>query len=122
MFACFSWTAIFASSMNIVMNSSSSAMFGRMRLIARSRSKPSTPKAFALKTSAMPPTLMRSSRRYLPKGMGFFSAAMRPSFSAPSEPKPRRKPIYLSGQARDKVKWIMGGCRELDARSIIAFF
>ena len=34
MFAWFSWTAIFASSMNIVMNSSSSAMFGRMRLTA----------------------------------------------------------------------------------------
>ena len=53
-------TAIFASSMNIVMNSSSSAMFGRMRLTATSRSKPSTPNAFARKTSAMPPTLMRS--------------------------------------------------------------
>ena len=61
MFAWFSWTAIFASSMNIVMNSLSSAMFGRMRLTATSRSKPSTPKAFALNTSAMPPTLMRSS-------------------------------------------------------------
>ena len=46
MFAWVSWTPIFASSMNIVMNSSSSAMFGRMRLTATSRSKPSTPKAF----------------------------------------------------------------------------
>ena len=35
---------------------------GRMRLMATMRSKPSTPKAFALNTSAMPPTLMRSSR------------------------------------------------------------
>ena len=62
MFAWFSWTAIFASSMNIVMNSSSSAMFGRMRLTATRRSKPSTPNALALNTSAMPPTLIRSRR------------------------------------------------------------
>jgi hypothetical protein len=60
MFAWVSCTAIFASSTNIVMNSLSSAMFGRMRLTATRRSKPSTPKALALKTSAMPPTLIRS--------------------------------------------------------------
>ena len=53
---------ILASSMNIWMNSLSSAMFGRMRLTARRRSKPSTPKALALNTSAMPPTLTRSRR------------------------------------------------------------
>ena len=34
MFAWFSWTASFASSMNMRMNSLSSAMFGRMRLTA----------------------------------------------------------------------------------------
>jgi hypothetical protein len=73
MFAWWSCTASFASSMNIVMNSWSSAMFGRMRLTATRRSKPSTPKAFALKTSAMPPTLMRSRREYLPKGIGCFT-------------------------------------------------
>jgi len=62
MFAWFSWTASFASSMNMRMNSLSSAMFGRMRLTATSRSKPSTPKAFARNTSAMPPVLIFSSR------------------------------------------------------------
>ena len=70
MFACASWPAIFASSMNILMKSSSSAIVGRIRLIATILSKPSTPKVFALKTSAMPPTLMRSSRKYFPKGTG----------------------------------------------------
>ncbi len=76
MFACVSCTAIFASSMNIVMNSWSSAMFGRIRFTATRRSKPSTPKALALNTSAMPPTLMRSRRTYFPKGMGFFTAIL----------------------------------------------
>ena len=51
------------------MNSSSSAIDGRMRLMASSRSKPSTPKALAMNTSAMPPTLMRSRRKYFPKGV-----------------------------------------------------
>ncbi len=74
MFAWVSCTAIFASSTNIVMNSWSSAIDGRMRLTATRRSKPSTPKAFALKTSAMPPTFTRSRSRYFPKGMGFFTA------------------------------------------------
>ncbi len=69
-------TAIFASSMNILMKSPSSAMFGRIRLIAMMLSKPSTPKVFG-QTSAMPPTLMRSSSRYFPKGMGcFFGVGM----------------------------------------------
>ena len=74
MFACVSCTAIFASSMNIVMNSWSSAIDGRIRFTATRRSKPSTPKAFALKTSAIPPTLIRSSRTYFPKGIGFFTS------------------------------------------------
>ncbi len=39
--------------------------------------KPSTPKALALKTSAMPPTLMRSSSWYLPKGMGKLIGTLR---------------------------------------------
>ena len=39
-------------------------------LMAKTRSKPSAPKAFALKTSAMPPTLIRSSSWYLPKVVG----------------------------------------------------
>ena len=59
-----------ASSMNIVMNSSSSAMLGRMRLIAMVLAKPSAPNCLALNTSAMPPTLIRSRRQYLPKGTG----------------------------------------------------
>ena len=65
--------------MNIVMNSSSSAMVGRILLIARMRSKPSTPKALAMNTSAMPPTLMRSRSRYLPKTVGFFIAGIAPT-------------------------------------------
>src|SRR5881275_911940 len=68
MFAWASWTLIFASSMNIEMNSSSSAMFGRMRLMATSRSKPPAPNVFPRHTSAMPPMLMRSRRRYFPNG------------------------------------------------------
>src|SRR6266540_2755258 len=76
MFACWSCTAIFASSMNIVMNSSSSAMLGRMRFTASNRSNPSTPKVLALKTSAMPPTFIRSRRTYLPNGCGFFNAVI----------------------------------------------
>ena len=70
MFAWVSWPQIFASSMNISMKSASSAIDGRIRLMARIFSKPSTPKDLALKTSAMPPTLMRSSRRYFPNGIG----------------------------------------------------
>jgi hypothetical protein len=62
MFGCVSCTASFASSTNIAMNSWSSAMEGRMRLTATRRSKPASPKALALKTSAMPPTLIRSRR------------------------------------------------------------
>jgi len=73
MFAWFSCTASFASSMNIRMKSLSSAMLGRMRLTATSRSKPSTPNALERNTSAMPPMLIRSSRTYLPKGVGFFT-------------------------------------------------
>ena len=78
MFAWLSWTAIFASSMNIVMNSSSSAMFGRMRLTASRRSKPSTPKAFAFQTSAMPPTFTRSRSQYFPNWIGFFNPTLAP--------------------------------------------
>ena len=55
------------------MNSWSSAIDGRIRFTATRRSKPSTPKALALKTSAMPPTLIRSRSRYFPNGMGFFT-------------------------------------------------
>ena len=72
MLACVSWTQIFASSLNIEMNSSSSAMLGRIRLIATSRSKPPAPKIFPRQTSAMPPMLTRSSRRYRPKTIGCF--------------------------------------------------
>src|SRR3954468_9464485 len=56
--------------MNILMKSRSSPIVGKMRLIAMIFSKPSTPYDLALKTSAMPPTLMRSSSRYFPKGTG----------------------------------------------------
>jgi hypothetical protein len=70
--AWFSCTLIRASSMNMVMNSLSAAMVGRIFFTARTRSNPSMPKAFAMKTSAMPPTLMRSRRRYLPKRTGLF--------------------------------------------------
>src|SRR4051812_203070 len=70
MLAWFSWPQIFASSMNISMKSASSAIDGRMRLMARIFSKPSTPKDLALNTSAMPPTLIRSSKTYLPNGIG----------------------------------------------------
>ncbi len=70
MLAWLSCPQIFASSMNISMKSASSAIDGRMRLMARIFSKPSTPKDLALKTSAMPPTLMRSSKTYLPNGIG----------------------------------------------------
>ena len=59
-----------ASSMNILMKSSSSMMLGRIRLSARIRWKPCTPKALALKTSAIPPTLIRSRRRYFPNATG----------------------------------------------------
>src|SRR5262245_33049940 len=74
MLACDSWPAILASSMNIWMNSASSAMDGRMRLIAMIFSNPSTPKLLALKTSAIPPTLIRSRSRYFPNGMGWRTA------------------------------------------------
>src|SRR5450755_4030890 len=56
--------------MNILMKSRSSPIVGRIRLIAMIFSKPSTPYDLALKTSAMPPTLMRSSSRYFPNGTG----------------------------------------------------
>src|SRR5262249_20219082 len=70
MLACDSCPAILASSMNISMKSPSSAIEGRIRLIAMIFSNPSTPKLFALNTSAIPPTLRRSSSRYFPKGWG----------------------------------------------------
>src|SRR5215831_6404443 len=77
MLAWVNWTLIFASSWNIEMNSSSSAMLGRMRLIATRRSKPPAPKTFPRQTSAMPPMLIRSSSRYRPKGIGcFFSEGL----------------------------------------------
>jgi hypothetical protein len=50
--------------------------------------------------------------------MGFFSAAMRTLFFGLLTAEAEEKPIYLSGQARVKVKWIMGRCRELDAGEI----
>jgi len=62
MFGCCSCTAIFASSTNIFTKSSSAARFGRMRLIATGRSKPSTPREAARKTSAIPPIPTRSRR------------------------------------------------------------
>src|SRR5215831_10102674 len=52
------------------MNSWSSAIDGRMRLMARIFSNPSTPKDLALNTSAIPPTEMRSRSTYLPNGIG----------------------------------------------------
>src|SRR5689334_9410654 len=71
MLAWLSWPQILASSMNISMKSESSASEGRMRLMARIFSKPSTPKDLALKTSAIPPTEMRSSSTYFPNGIGW---------------------------------------------------
>ena len=62
MLAWLSWTESLASSMNMRMNSLSSAMLGRMRLTATRRSKPSTPNALARNTSAIPPMLIRSRR------------------------------------------------------------
>jgi hypothetical protein len=62
----FAWerrTASFASCTNMSTNLGCSASFGRMRLMTRTFSKPSTPKLLALKTSAMPPSPSRSSRR-----------------------------------------------------------
>src|SRR5262249_59981242 len=56
--------------MNILMKSRSSPIVGKIRLIAMIFSKPSTPYDLALNTSAMPPTLMRSSSKYFPKGTG----------------------------------------------------
>ena len=71
MFACASWTAMRASSTNMRMNSASSPMVGRIFLIASSRSNPSTPNALATNTSAMPPTAIRSRRRYFPNLVGW---------------------------------------------------
>ena len=45
--------------------------------MAKIRSKPSTPNALAINTSAIPPTLRRSSSRYLPNGLGFFIESRR---------------------------------------------
>src|SRR4029079_13795645 len=56
--------------MNILMKSRSSPIVGKIRLIAMIFSKPSTPYDLALNTSAMPPTLMRSSSKYFPNGTG----------------------------------------------------
>src|ERR1041384_4269176 len=56
--------------MNILMKSRSSPIVGKIRLIAMIFSKPSTPYDLALNTSAMPPTLMRSSSEYFTNGTG----------------------------------------------------
>src|SRR5262245_33540117 len=66
MFACERRTASFASCTNMSTNFACSASFGRILLMTRTFSKPSTPKLFALNTSAMPPSPRRSRRRYRP--------------------------------------------------------
>ena len=63
-------TEVLASLTNSSTNCPSSASCGRIFLIAMIFAKPLTPKDLALKTSAMPPTLMRSSRMYFPNGTG----------------------------------------------------
>src|SRR5687767_13765790 len=66
MLPCVSCTAIFASSTSILMNCSSSAMFGWIILSATYFSKPAIPLVFARWISAMPPTAIWRTRRYGP--------------------------------------------------------
>ena len=62
---------ILASSMNMVVNSSSSLAQGRIRLMATIFSKPLTPAALVRKTSAMPPVLSLFTITYWPNFWGF---------------------------------------------------
>ena len=62
---------ILASSMNIVVNSSSSLAQGRMRLMATIFSKPFNPAALVKKTSAIPPVLSLLTITYWPNFCGF---------------------------------------------------
>ena len=91
MLACVSWTLIFASSWNMEMNSSSSAMLGRIRFTATSRSKPPAPKTLPRHTSAIPPMLTRSSSRYRPKTIGCFRGVGMVKGAPMKAREPRRK-------------------------------
>src|SRR5580693_2105804 len=61
-----SWAASRASPRNILTKSGESARWGRMRLTATRRSKPSSPRCWARNTSAIPPRARRRSSMYWP--------------------------------------------------------
>src|SRR5882672_8796521 len=95
--ACESCEVIFASSTNILMKSSSSATAGRIRLMATIFSKPSTPTVLALKTSAMPPTLMRSRRKYFPKGTSLSKLLLARAIAQTAKSSTERQTTELFG-------------------------
>src|SRR5215467_10161085 len=94
--------------MNILMKSRSSPIVGKIRLIAMIFSKPSTPYDLALNTSAMPPTLMRSSSKYFPKGTGCLTRS--DGSGGPSAITTKKGGLMTWGQRQQRPDFV--GCVE----------